>query len=104
MAELETLRAEPDEPASLVARREELETLVDYWDDSSVETRSALVASIFESLQPTKDGGMVAKVRPGWVRQAAAAGQATSVNVSFYGADPGARTRNRWFTKPLLYR
>jgi len=24
--------------------------------------------------------------------------------VCVYGADPGARTRNRWFTKPLLYR
>jgi len=102
MTELEALRAETDEPASLVARREELRTLVDDWDGAPVETRRALVASVFETLQPTKDGGMVARVRPGWVRHAVAVAKATSLNVCVYGADPGALTRDRQTAPSLL--
>ena len=89
MAEIDEVKAEPDEPTSLMARREQLKALVDDWAGVSVETRRALVASIFESLRPTRDGGMIATVRPGWIRPAAAAAQTTSVNVCVYGADPG---------------
>ena len=104
VAELEDLRVQPDNPTSLLARRTELRTLVDDWDSASTETRRALISSVFESIQPTQDGGLVGQARRGSVRHVAAAALATSVNVSAYGADPGARTRNRWFTKPLLYR
>lgn len=85
-----------------MARREERKTLVDDWDSASVETRRALVASIFESLQPTKDGGMVAKVKPGWVRHAATAAQATYVNVCVYGTDPGEAARAGHTSPSLL--
>ncbi len=97
-AELEELRTEPDEPVSILARREELKTLVDDWETASPETRRALVASIFESLTPTQSGGWIAQVRAGWIGHAAAAAEATRVNVCVFGAVPGSRTRNRWFT------
>ena len=102
MADLDDLRSAPDEPVSLLARRQELRALVDDWDAASVETRHALVASIFETLEVTDAGGFVGNVRPGWQGHVAAAALATSANVSATGAVPGSRTRNRWFTKPLL--
>ena len=54
--DLDELKAAPAEPVSLMACREELRTLVDDWSAASVETRHALVASIFESLQLNSSG------------------------------------------------
>ena len=83
MAELETLKAVPEEPTSLMARREELRTLVDDWGTARNETRRALLTSVFESLRPTASGGMVAEVRPGWRQHAAAAATASREAVCF---------------------
>lgn len=101
-ADLEELKAEPEEPVSLIARREELRTLVDDWNAASVETRHALVASIFESLGMTTSGGWTGQIRPGRLTHVSAAALATAVKLSATGADPGARTRDGHTAPSLL--